>query len=237
MIKKHIDITLILPCFNEISVFDESVRLIFQTLLPSNFTYEFLFVDDGSSDGTRTLIEKVCKKEKLCRFIFHDKNRGRGAAVMTGIHQARGSIVGYMDIDCEVSPIYIPNCIQLIQEHQADIVVGKRIYRTSFSSIFREVLSVGYRWIANQLLKTGGIDTESGYKFFNKKKFLPVMKTIQNRHWFWDTESIVRSLRRGLRVREVPVLFNRREDKQSSVRIVRDTYLYFIELFRFVRES
>jgi hypothetical protein len=151
---------------------------------------------------------------------------GRGAAVTTGIRAAKASIAGYIDIDCEVSPIYIPICVQYIKNGLSDVVVGKRIYRTSLRSILREVLSTGYRIAVDTLLGTHGIDTESGYKFFHIKSFLPVLSDIHNKQWFWDTESIVASLRYGLRVHEMPVLFLRRPEKKSSVRLVHDTVAY-----------
>ena len=89
---------------------------------------------------------------------------------MNGIHASKGRIVGYMDVDCEVSPVYIPEIVDLLLHDAADVIVGRRVYRTSFSSLIRELLSVGYRRLVSTLLGTRSIDTESGYKFFIKKK-------------------------------------------------------------------
>jgi len=146
------------------------------------------------------------------------------------------NVVGYIDIDLEVPPVYIPDIVSLIKKNKADIVIGNRVYRTSMGSIVREVLSVGYRNLADWLIGTGGADTESGYKFFNRKKFLPILATIKDQRWFWDTESIVRSRRAGLVVTEVPVLFLRRFDKVSSVHIIRDTIEYIGNIWRFRKE-
>ena len=220
------DVTVILPCYNEDAVFTGSLRDIIQTLSLSRFSFEIIFVDDGSGDLTRERIKRVCRADKRCRYVFHPQNLGRGAAVSSGMREARADIVGYMDIDCEVSPLYIPSFVQILKEGRADIVVGRRVYRTTFSSIIREILSVGYQKITSTFLGTDGVDTESGYKFFNKKAFLPVCSEIRNNGWFWDTESIILSLKKGLSVREEPVLFLRRFDKQSSVRLIPDTLLY-----------
>lgn len=235
--KHSIDFSLILPCFNEAAHFRESVAQILSSLSVSRYRWEVIFVDDGSTDSTRKLITAVCRKNRQCRYVFHPENLGRGAAVTTGMHNAHGTIVGYIDIDCEVSPLYIPSFVEMIIAKKADVVVGKRIYQTSVSSLVRWILSVGYRSVAGLFLATDGIDTESGYKFFRKKTFLPVLATIRNQGWFWDTESIVRSKRFGLRIREIPVLFIRRSDKKSSVRIVRDTAVYIGALIRFLEES
>jgi len=234
--KKHIDLSLILPCFNEHAVFEKSVACILSTLKDSSYTFEIIFVDDGSSDDTRMLITNVCKTQTSCTYILHTQNDGRGAAVTDGIRIAKGDVVGYIDIDLEVSPVYIPDIVSLIKKGDADVVVGNRIYRTSAGSMIREILSVGYRKLSDWIIGTGGVDTESGYKFFNRKRFLPVLKTIKDKRWFWDTESIVRSRKIGLVIKEVPVLFIRRFDKVSSVHIIRDTLTYFWDIWRFRKE-
>jgi len=221
-----LDYSLILPCYNEGAHFFGSVADILSSLSLFRYRYEVIFVDDGSTDGTKRKIGAVCKKNSQCRYVFHPENKGRGAAVATGIRSANAGIVGYMDIDGEVSALYMPRLVEFIRDGYADVVVGKRVYRTSFSSLIREMASVGYHRVANFLFHTQGIDTESGYKCFRKKVFLPVLETIKSTHWFWDTESIVLSQRQGLVVKEVPVLFIRRRDKPSSVRLLPDTISY-----------
>lgn len=224
---KKIDVSLILPCFNEHEVFEGSVAHIASVLSSSKYAYEIIFVDDMSVDNTKSLIKNTKYKA-----IFHTKNMGRGAAVRSGIKAARGKVVGYIDIDCEVSPVYIPAMVEMILEKKADVVIGRRQYRTSFGSVIREILSRGYMWLAHVLLETEGLDTESGYKFFNREKIVPVLDRVEHQGWFWDTEIIVRSKRAGLRIAEMPVLFLRRFDKTSSVHIVPDTIEYMKNLWR-----
>jgi len=164
---------------------------------------------------------------------YHSKNRGRGKTVTDGIKEARGIVVGYIDIDCEVSPVYIPLVVSLILRNEADVVIGRRYYRTSPRAIIREVLSRGYQWLSDRMIGTGGMDTETGYKFFRRKTILPILRRTKHTGWFWDTEIMVYARRAGLRIGEVPVLFLRRFDKHSSVNIVRDTLDYMIELVAF----
>ena len=112
------------------------------------------------------------------------------------------------------------------------MVVCKWIYRTSFISILREVFSVGYQFLADKIVGTAKLDTESGYKFFNRRKIMPVLKKTEHPHWFWDTEVVVWSLKSGLTVKEMPVLFLRRFDKKSSVRIFQDVVDYMVSLWK-----
>lgn len=233
---KRIDFSLVLPCYNEVPVFTGSVRRIVAALDRSGYSYEVIFVDDASSDGTQSLIREAIREYKAVRAIFHPTNTGRGQAVRDGIEEAIGETVGYIDIDLEVSPVYIAECVDLISQYEADVVVGKRIYRTTPSSLLRELTSIGYQKLADVMIGTGRIDTESGYKFFHREKILPVLGTTRHPHWFWDTEVIVRARNAGLRIREVPVLFLRRFDKQSSVHVVKDTLDYLVSLWRYRSE-
>ncbi|HLD24795.1 MAG TPA: glycosyltransferase family 2 protein [Patescibacteria group bacterium] len=270
---KRIDVSLILACYNEAGLFAESVRRIKDVLDFSRFTYEIIFVDDHSRDGTKELIRDVIRgfasngaevgapwfshrqgpdrniihqvndakamtvlrNGAPPRAIFHRVNQGRGGSVVDGIKAAKGSVVGYIDIDCEVSPVYIPHMVSLILQKKADVVIGRRFYRTSPSSLIREVLSRGYQWLSDRMIGTGGLDTETGYKFFARKKIVPILSKTKHPGWFWDTEIMVYARRAGLKITEVPVLFLRRFDKHSSVNIFRDTIDYLVQLIRFRR--
>lgn len=264
--KKRIDLSLVLPCFNEAGLFAESVRRIQETLDASRFSYEIIFVDDASSDGTQELICSYCVQGAEVgtpwfsrrqgpdrdilhqsdfakavttlqngvppRALYHRFNKGRGRSVIDGIRAAKGTVVGYIDIDCEVSPVYIPQMVSLILNKHADVVIGKRYYRTTPGSLLREVLSRGYQWISDRMIGTGGLDTETGYKFFSRRKIVPILQQTKHPGWFWDTEVMVYAKRAGLKIIEVPVLFLRRFDKHSSVNIIRDTWDYCIHLWR-----
>lgn len=236
MTSKHIDVSLILPCYNEASLFRRSVSDIAAVLDVLQLRTEIIFVDDGSKDSTKKLIAEVVRSNSHFRALYQLKNQGRGKAVRDGIFAARGAVVGYMDIDCEVSPVYIPKMVAMIRSGLADVVIGKRYYRTTIGSIVREVLSRGYQWLAHTMIDTGGLDTESGYKFFDRKKIVPILRKTEHTGWFWDTEVIVRSRKAGLRVLEIPVLFLRRFDKKSSLNIIPDTVDYMVHLWRFRNE-
>lgn len=224
-------LSVVLPCYNEEGLFRESVARIREVLENSRYSYEIIFVDDNSKDGTAGLIRSHCEAHKNMRAIYHTTNFGRGQTVADGLKASQGIVAGYIDIDCEVSPVYIPSMASRILHNQADVVIGRRFYRTSPRAVVREVLSRGYQWLSNKLIGTGGMDTETGYKFFNRKKILPVLRDVQHKGWFWDTEIMVYAMRAGLRIIEEPVLFLRRFDKVSSVNIIKDTIDYMIQLW------
>lgn len=228
-----IDFSLVIPCFNESLIFTESYLHIKRVLDGSRLSYELIFVDDTSSDDTPLQIIDVVARDRTCHAIFHRKNTGRGGAVMDGIREARGTIVGYIDIDCEVSPAYIPDIVHTMEEEKCDMVVGERRYRTEWGSLLRVILSRGYKMMIRLFLDTGGVDTESGYKFFRRKSILPILKFCRDTQWFWDTEIVVLSRNAGLRIVQYPVLFIRRFDKESSVHVIPDILGYLRSIWKY----
>lgn len=227
------DISIIVACYNEEYLLEESIRFITSVLNDSVFSYELIFVDDKSSDRTRDIIGKLIKKSKNFRALYHDVNQGRGKSVRDGISLAKGKVIGFIDIDLEVPPVYIPSFVRTILDSKADVVTGLRIYREGLSSLHRAILSRGYSWLVRTILGIPLQDTETGYKFFDRKKVLPIIKKTHHDGWFWDTEIMAYLYYGGLTIREVPVLFIRRFDKKSSVRLIHDTVDYFVHLLAF----
>jgi glycosyltransferase involved in cell wall biosynthesis len=171
---------------------------------------------------------------RTLRKIVHQANVGRGGTVTEGMREARGRYVGFIDIDLEVHARYLLPCL-LALDAGYDVATALRVYRFTVRSIDRYVLSRGYRWLMRQLLQVDLQDTETGFKLFRRDRILPVLDACQDRGWFWDTEVMVRSQRAGLRIAEIPALFVRRFDKQSSVNALRDSIEYFMKLWRFRR--
>lgn len=232
------DVSLVLPCYNESEHFQQSVDRIIGVLDSTDFSWEIIFIEDASSDRTPILIRNYIKRHprKHLSAYFHDRNLGRGATVSDGIRKTQGKIVGFIDIDLEVPPDYIPQFVRAI-ENGADVAVGWRIYDFTLKSLPRWIASKGYNVVRDRMLGTTLRDTEAGYKFFKRSTILPILKQCKSPGWFWDTEIVVRSQRSGLKIKEIPVVFIRRFDKTSTVRLLPDTLVYLRELWRFKKIS
>lgn len=227
-------ISLILACYNdELSIVPSTKRIV-EILDATKYDYELIFIDDASKDRSKKEIEKIKKifPQKDIKIIFHEKNVGRGGTVREGMLAAKGDIVGFVDIDLEISEDYLL-AFALAIEHGADVAVGSRVYKIHFSTLHRHLGSVVYPFLVKTFLNLPIRDTETGYKFFNKKKILPILKQTVNTGWFWDTEIVARSFFAGLKIKEVPVLFIRRSEKKSSVKFFRDSLIQFIKLMQF----
>lgn len=229
-----IDFTLVVACYNEEGILEASVAETFRVLDALRWTAEIVFVDDCSRDGTVEIIDRIVASNpgRTIQVIRHPRNIGRGGTVTDGIRSARGRYVGFIDIDLEVHARYLLPCLLLLEEG-ADVATALRIYRFHWRSLDRYVLSRGYHWLVRRLVAVPLEDTETGFKLFRRDRILSVLDRCVDPGWFWDTEVMVRAHYAGLTIREVPVLFLRRFDKQSSVRPVRDTVEYFRKLWAF----
>jgi glycosyltransferase involved in cell wall biosynthesis len=226
------DVSVVVACYNEEPVLEASFGQLRETLEDFGRPYEVLLVDDVSRDRTREIIAGIVASNPGVVAILHEHNEGRGRTVTDGFRKARGKVAGYLDIDLEVHSRYIPSLVRAI-ERGADVATVRRVYAFQPLSIDRYVMSRGYSYLVRHMLDVTIEDTETGYKFFRREALLPVLDSIEDAGWFWDTEFMVRAARAGLRIEEIPGVYERRYDKKSSVRGLRDSIEYFKKLVAF----
>ncbi len=230
------ELSIVVACYNEETVLEQSVREIDRTMEIFRCDYELIFVDDCSRDRTRDLIQRLCENHPERKAIFHERNKGRGSTVMDGIRASSAPYVGFLDIDLEVHSRYIPSMLLALRDG-ADVVIAYRTYQLQmcFDDILRDVLSVGYRRLVRWLLRLPMRDTEAGYKFFRRDRILPILDQCRDEKWFWDTEVMALAYWAGLGIVEIPCTFVRRWDRESTVRPFRDSWDYLRALLRFRR--
>ena len=218
------ELSLVIPCFREESHLAANLDELVATMAMTDITYEIILVDDCSPDRTRDVMRAAAERHApRVRCAFHERNTGRGGAVKTGLGLARGRIAGFLDIDLEVHCRYIPSMVRLVRDG-ADIACAYRIYTVplTFDDIFRDLLSVGYRYLIRLLLRIGVSDTVA-----------PLVAVTQSDGWFWDTEIMALGAYRGFRIRELPVVYIRNADKETTVRPLRDAVESFKCLWAF----
>jgi len=114
-------LSVIIPVFNE----KNTIQEIMQRVLSTELAEEILVIDDGSKDGTRDILKQVSSNDRI-KVIFHEKNKGKGAAVVTGIQRACGDVILIQDADLEYDPRDYPKLLQPIDERLAEVVYGSR---------------------------------------------------------------------------------------------------------------
>jgi len=228
--KKMVSLTI--PCYNEGEFIFKAVKRLENLLGKMNRPFEIILFDDKSTDKTADNIRKIAAENSNAKAYFHTVNQGRGQTVKDAIAKARGEIVGFLDIDLEVSEKYIPKLVEAI-DNGFDVSIGDRHTKITWKNIHRFVLSRGYNKFTRVLLKIKLKDTESGCKFFNKKKIAPILAQTKNKHWFWDTEIMAIAYYEGLKIKEIPVEFEKNPETKSTVKIFSDTKDYVKEIFQF----
>lgn len=224
--------SLILPLYNEGSTLEQNLKRIYKSLQTLKRNWEVILIDDKSTDDTQVKIQKLLPSLKNTKLIMHRENQGRGKTVSDGILAANGTYCGFLDVDLEVSSNYIPLFINELEEG-FDMVVGNRFYEKNLSAITRVLSSKGYKLIVHHLLNLPIDDTEAGYKFFNREKILPILPRLKDKGWFWDTEICARTYWAGLKISQIPVLFIRRSDKKSTVKLIPDSWDYLKKIYKF----
>lgn len=227
-----VDFSLILACYNEGPTFGDNVGKIIGELKKLKIKWEVIFVEDKSTDLTLETLKKIHGKIKNSKLILHKGNEGRGKSVRDGILAAEGEICAFIDVDCEISPTYIPIFIDEIKKGN-DMAIATRFYENQPHAMSRLISSKVYSIIVSTFLKAPFADTEAGFKFFKRDKILPVCARTRDKGWFFDTEICMLAHFGGLKISQVPVLFIRREDKKSTVRLIPDSIGYFRKLLQF----
>lgn len=239
MTKNEIDLSVVVACYNERKVLEKSIEEIQKVLNYSGCHYEIILVDDGSTDGTIEIARRLCQENENMSLYCHAKNMGRGRTVADGIRRAKGRIVGFIDIDLSTPARYIPALFWEIEEG-ADIASAWRVYKIEMRYVHltthRTIISNGYKLLVKILFHTPVKDTETGCKFFNRERILPILDEIKNEHWFWDTEIMIRSYLKGYKIVEIPTVYIRRPEHGTTVKVFKDIIKYLINLWRFYWE-
>lgn len=228
------ELSVVIACYMEESHLAASVGELTATLDAMGRSYELIFIEDKSADGTARVVAELVAQRPARRAVYHETNQGRGATVAEGFRLARGRVVGFLDIDLEVHCRHLPMVLTAIDEG-ADGATALRHYSPGVSANgwLRKALSRSYRWLFHRCFDAPFEDPETGFKFFVRERILPVVAEAKDHHWFWDSEIMVLAHLHGLRVVEVPCFFVRRDQKESTVRLLRDVWRYFAAMREF----
>ena len=232
-----LDLTLVIPCYCEGTHIEQSFSELLAALQRCKLDFEIVFIDDCSPDDTVQKLERLTAAEPSARLLRNDRNLGRGGTVTRGFRESNAKVVGFIDIDLSTPPLYVPHLAALVLEDRVDVATCRRSYKIEpqvFHKVWlRYVLSYGYRVLGRWVLGHGLADTETGCKFFDRARILPVLDRIEDPRWFWDTEIMVYASLAGLRIVEVNSIFIRRPEKPSTVKVARDVLDYLRNLVAF----
>ncbi len=200
--------SVVIPCYNEVN----TVKDLVTRVLEEDIVDEVIIVDDGSTDGTsQALAEIEAEKDSRVRVLYHERNRGKGAALVTGFRETTGEVIVIQDADFEYDPREYGLLLRPIQEGVATVVYGSRFLGgpRKAMNFWNMVANKSLTLITNILFNAILSDMETCYKCF-RREVVEGMKI--NAHGFeFEPEFTAKVLRQGIRIVEVPISYYGRE--------------------------
>jgi len=200
----------------------------------TKYSYEIIISEDGSTDGTDKIADKLSKKYKNVIHLHSDKRLGRGKGVEKGIKASKGQVVGFIDADLQTSPEDIPKLIDEIFKGYDFVTIRRYYFKKGIGYCFRVIPSISFMFLTKLFFWNPVYDTAAGCKFFKKDKILPILDKIKDNHWFWDTEICIISYKEGLKMKEIPSIFYKREfeERKSKAKVFESSIDYLVKLIK-----
>ena len=234
-------VSVVVPCFNEAERIGESLRVTLRYLSEFAPDSELIVINDGSTDATGKMIREVFSEPtKIETHLLENfPNRGKGAAVRTGLRKATRPIGLFTDADLSTPIDEMPKLVEPIAAGEFDIAFGSR-------ALNRELIGHHQPWrreqagrVFNLLVRLAtGLpywDTQCGFKAFRLDTCRPILETAHVIGFGFDVELLYLAEKAHLRMREIPVRWNHYDG--SKVRVLRDSSRMLREIFSLRRGS
>lgn len=203
-------ITIILPCYNEVGKIYHALN----RLLTLKLEKQVIVVDDGSTDGTRLrLANYVTAGFPDLEVIYHERNKGKGAALQTGLEKSQGDIIVFFDADLEYSPADIPKAVEVVKSKGCAACYGSRMAEGKFnpaSYLANRFLTK----LTNLLTGLNLTDMETGLKVFNAQMLKSL--ALQEQGFGIEPEITIKLAKAKHRIEEIPIEYNARGKAQGK---------------------
>lgn len=224
-----------MPVYNEAGTIHEIIKRVNDVEIPG-CTKELIIVDDGSTDGTRELLQALPNTDTQ-KIFFHAQNMGKGAALRTGLHYTSGEIIMIQDADLEYDPGEYPELLKPILDGRADVVYGSRMTGAKVRRDFNFLHFIGNKFLTlltNILYNTILTDMETCYKVFRAdviKSFL-----IKSNRFNFEPEITAKVLKRKYKLYELPISYYGRDFAEGKKITWRDGFsaVWTLVKYRFV---
>lgn len=204
-------LSVIIPVYNEKDTIIEIIDKVKEVRIPK----EIIIVDDGSTDGTRQLLEKIDDPE--IKVLFHEKNYGKGHAIRTGIKAVTKDIVIIQDADLEYNPREYPALLKPIVTNKAEVVYGSRWLKKGLNKVPFNLFRFG-RWfltcLTNLLYGASITDEPCCYKVFKTEVLKGI--SLECEGFEFCPEVTAKVLKKGYKIYEVPISYSPRTLKEGK---------------------
>ncbi|MDP7350243.1 MAG: glycosyltransferase family 2 protein [Nitrospinota bacterium] len=205
-------LSIIIPVFNE----ENTIASIIQKVQSADYDKEIIVVDDASTDGTKDILQKLSQQPKL-KIFYHERNRGKGAAIRTAIKNITGNITIIQDADLEYDPVDYTILLKPILDGRADVVYGSRFQGGSHRVLFF------WHYLGNKLLTLFSnvmtnlnlTDMETGYKAF-KSNVIKNISLSSDRFGFEPEVTAKIAHNNNYKIYEVPISYSGRDYSEGK---------------------
>jgi glycosyltransferase involved in cell wall biosynthesis len=213
-------LSVVIPMYNEAA----TIRALVDRVRNSPLRKEIILVDDGSSDGSRNILQQLQQEnnedhDNRLLVLLHDQNQGKGAALRTGFARATGDVVIVQDADLEYDPADYPRLLQPIVENLADVVYGSRFLGDQPHRVMYFWHYAGNRLLtllSNCFTNLNLTDMETGYKVFSRQALAAVLPALRQNRFGIEPEITAKIARRKFRVFELSVSYSGRTYQQGK---------------------
>ena len=227
-------LSIVVPCFNEEKRLPRTIEQIERYLAGQGIPYELILVDDGSTDGTRKIMDAAAKRSRRVRIQALPRNRGKGRALAEGVAAAGGSEILVTDADLS-TPIEELDKLQAELAKGAGVAIASRALRDSrveiSQPIYRVLMGKVFNLLVQVVLLPGIWDTQCGFKLFRADVAHDAFAKLTTDGFGYDPEVLYRAKQRGVRIAEVPVIWrNSAPTKVSPIKSSLDMFRHILRV-------
>jgi glycosyltransferase involved in cell wall biosynthesis len=230
-IKSPVKVTVVFPVYNEAYSLKPAIEKVTEALKEFTRSYEIIIAEDGSTDGTDKLALALAEKYPFVKLIHGEERLGRGAALKNAFKQGNSEIFVYMDLDLATDLKHLKTLIKAVESEGYDFATGSRLLRESNvkRTGTRNIASKVYNFLVREMLGSKIKDHQCGFKVFRREPLMLLLDEVEAKHWFWDTEILVRAFSKGYKIKEIPVAW--RGKHETKVRILHDSFYMGWQIF------
>ena len=227
-------VSIVMPAYNEERRIAACFHRVVQALEEYGLPFEIILEEDGSTDRTPQIIDELAESYPFVRTLHFPRRMGKGFGVRMGLRASKGDLIVLLDSDMEYPPEKIPALLDEI--NGVDIVVGGRMeWRNYKTNVWRRLASIIYILLLKCLFRTNQLlDPQSGFKAY-KREVVEAVSPLTSNGFEIDTEILLKALRKGYRVRYLPITYTYKGN--SKVDMFRDPLRMLISVLRWKIEG
>lgn len=211
------NLSIIIPLYNEEKVAKNTLEEVYAycTKNPNIKSFEIICIDDGSKDGTRTILELMAKTHPEFKLTKKRENKGKGYSIKEGVIMASNDLIFFFDADLATPLLEIENFLK--NKENIDIVIGSRNSKGSKveRSTVRNIISKSFVIVTNLICGFKHSDTQCGFKLLKRDVAKDIFTALTMDGFAFDVEMLMIAKIRGYSAKEIPISW--KESKQTTV--------------------